>query len=139
DQSWRPAVSEARHGAQTRVMNRRFANPESRIPNPVRLLFHWRKLFSLCVAAAVVMAGDVVLTKYGPSARAAAVETGASFSVSSGSFVTESKAATFAAALDASGLPTLVRARPDDGRYQVLVGPYVSTDEAERAQRKLAA
>ncbi len=120
-------------------MKRGFANPESRIPNPVRILSHWRKLFWLGVTAAVIMAGDVLLTKYGPSVRAAAVETGASFSVSAGSFATESKAATFAAALDASELPILVRARPDDGRFQVLVGPYVSTDEAERAQRKLAA
>src|SRR5205814_7955511 len=63
----------------------------------------------------------------------------ASFSVSAGSFATESKAATFAAALKASGLPVFVRARVEDGRYQVLVGPYVSTDEAERAQRRLAA
>ncbi len=117
----------------------RFANPESRIPSPVRLLLHWRKLFWLGVTVAVMMAGDVLLTTYGPFIRAATVETGASFSVSAGSFATESKAATFAAALDASGLPSLVRARPDDGRYQVLVGPYVSTDEAERAQRKLAA
>jgi hypothetical protein len=85
------------------------------------------------------MAGDVLLAKYGPAMRAASVETGASFSVSAGSFATEVKAATFAAALDASGLPILVRVRPDDGRYQVLVGPYVSTEEAEHAQRKMAA
>ena len=37
-----------------------------------------------------------------------------------------------------AGLPTFLRARPEDGGYQVLVGPYVSTDEAERAQRALA-
>src|SRR5437870_1525200 len=110
----------------------------SRALNIQAQLFQWKKLFWLCVAAAVVMAGDVVLTKYGPSSRATAVETGASFSVSAGSFATDAKAATFAAVLDASGLPILVRVRPDDGRYQVLVGPYVSTEEAERAQRRLA-
>jgi hypothetical protein len=102
-------------------------------------LFHWRKLFWLGVAASVAMGGDIFLTKYGPGLRAAAIETGASFSVSAGSFPTEAKASTFAAALDASGLPMLLRVRPDEGRYQVLVGPYVSTDEAEHAQRKLAA
>jgi hypothetical protein len=59
--------------------------------------------------------------------------------VSAGSFATQSRAAAFAAALHASGVPILVRQRPDDGRYQVLVGPYVSTDEAEHAQRALAA
>jgi sporulation related protein len=109
------------------------------MPNPVRLLAYWRKLFWLGVSAVVVMAGDMLLVTYGPALRAASVETGASFSVSAGSFATEAKAATFAAALDASGLPILVRVRPDDGRYQVLVGPYVSTEEAERAQRRMAA
>jgi len=111
----------------------------SRVANPVRLLAHWRKLFWLGVSAVLVMAGDVLLAKYGPAMRAATVETGASFSVSAGSFATEAKAATFAAVLDSAGLPILVRVRPDDGRYQVLVGPYVSTDEAERAQRRMAA
>ena len=113
--------------------------PGPRIPDPVRLLSHWRKLFWLGVSAAVMIAGDVLLTAYGPAMRAAAVETGASFSVSAGSFATDAKAETFAAALDAAGLPVLVRARLEDGRHQVLVGPYVSTDEAERAQRRLAA
>ncbi len=114
-------------------------HPRSPIPDPVRRLFQWRKLFWLGVSAVAVMAGDVLLAQYGPAMRAAAVETGASFSVSAGSFATEGKAATFAAALDASGLPILVRVRPDDRRYQVLVGPYVSTEEAERAQRRMAA
>lgn len=101
-------------------------------------LIHWRRLFWLGVIAAMVIVGDVLLTKYGPALRAGTVETGASFSVSAGSFPTETKAATFAAVLDSAGLPILVRMRPDDRRYQVLVGPYVSTEEAERAQRKLA-
>src|SRR5882672_8216145 len=101
-------------------------------------LARWRKLFWLGIAAAMLMGADALLIKYGPGWRAGAVETGASFSVSAGSFATEAKASTFAAVLDASGLPILVRVRPDDGRYQVLVGPYVSTEEAERAQRKLA-
>jgi hypothetical protein len=114
-------------------------DPRSPIPDPIRILFHWRKLFWLSVGAVVVMAGDILLAKYGPALHTASVETGASFSVSAGSFATEAKAATFAAALDSSGLPILVRVRPDDGRYQVLVGPYVSTEEAERAQRKMAA
>jgi hypothetical protein len=107
--------------------------------DPLRKLFHWRKLFWLGVTAVALVAGDVLLATYGPAMRAAAVETGASFSVSAGSFATQAKASTFAAVLDASGLPILVRVRPDDGRYQVLVGPYVSTEEAERAQRKMAA
>jgi len=114
-------------------------HPRSRIPDPVRLLRHWRKVFWLCVAIVVMMCADVLVAKYGPASRPATVETGASFSVSAGSFAAESKAEEFAAALGASGLPVFVRARVEDGRSQVLVGPYVSTDEAERAQRRLAA
>jgi hypothetical protein len=117
----------------------RFTSPSgSRIPNAAGLLFRWRKLFWLGVSIIVLATGNMLLTKYGPALRMASVETGASFSVSAGTFASEAKAATFAAALDASDLPILVRVRPEDGRYQVLVGPYVSTDEAERAQRKLA-
>ena len=80
----------------------RKADPGSRIPDPVRRLFQWRKLFWLGVSAVALMAGDVLLAKYGPAMRAAAVETGASFSVSAGSFATQAKASTFAAVLDAS-------------------------------------
>jgi hypothetical protein len=87
----------------------------------------------------MVASADVFVATYGPGSRPATVETGASFSVSAGSFATDGKAQAFAAALGASGLPVFVRARVEDGRYQVLVGPYVSTDECERAQRKLAA
>ncbi len=117
----------------------RSASPSgSRIPDAARLLFQWRKLFWLGVSVFVLATGNMLLTTYGPVLRMATVETGASFSVSAGTFASEAKAATFAAALDASDLPILVRVRPEDGRYQVLVGPYVSTDEAERAQRKLA-
>src|SRR5215208_3924901 len=117
----------------------RFAHRTSAIPNPVRLIRHWRKLLWLSVGIVALSGIDVLLTKYGPGARIATVETGASFSVSAGSFASEARAAIFAAALDASGLPMFVRARTDDGRHQVLVGPYVSTEEAEHAQRKLAA
>ena len=108
-------------------------------PDPLRLLRHWRKVFWLCVATVVMMCAGVLVATYGATRRPATVETGASFSVSGGSFAAQSKADTFAAALGASDLPVFVRARVEDGRSQVLVGPYVSTDEAERAQRKLAA
>jgi hypothetical protein len=111
----------------------------------------WRRRLWLATAILAFLAGDTALWLYGPPAHAIAIlralvagdtrmiATGASFSVSAGSFATQNRAAAFAAALNASGLPILVRPRPDDGRYQVLVGPYVSTDEAEHAQRALAA
>src|SRR5581483_1797513 len=120
--------------------------------NVQSLLSHWRKLFWLSLAGVALFAGDAALTTFGPphvvtvivrewrKAGMPAVATAASFSVSAGSFATEVKAATFAAALQSSGLPILVRFRPEDPDnrgYQVLVGPYVSTDEAEHAQRAL--
>lgn len=117
----------------------RTSHRAARISDPLRLLQHWRRLFWLSVAVVLVMSADMLLANYGPGMGAATVETGASFSVSAGSFPNEARASMFAAALDSSGLPILVRLRPDDGRYQVLVGPYVSTDEAEHAQRRLAA
>jgi len=107
--------------------------------DPLRLLRHWRRLFWLSVGIVVMTSADMLLANYGPGTQAATVETGASFSVSAGSFPNAARASMFAAALDSSGLPILVRLRAEDGRYQVLVGPYVSTDEAEHAQRKLAA
>lgn len=117
--------------------------PRPRVPGPTSLqerLFRWRKLFWLGVGIIVFVVGDAALLVFGPPAFfTSAIATGASFSVSAGSFATQDRAAAFAAALDASELPILVRARPDDGRYQVLVGPYVSTEEAEHAQRALAA
>ena len=144
---------------------RRRSHHESRLPagahraqvgipspgNVLDMLSHWRKLASLGAALLALLVADSALTKYGPprfvsaivrewrKAGMPSVATAASFSVSAGSFANEAKAATFAAALDAARLPVLIRLRPDDNRYQVLVGPYVSTDEAEHAQRALAA
>ena len=109
-----------------------------------------RTRFGLATAIAAFLVVDVAMRTFGaPPFLAAAVRaltsgdtpmiaTGASFSVSAGSFATRDRADAFASALNASDLPILVRVRPEDGRYQVLVGPYVSTDEAERAQRALA-
>jgi len=115
------------------------------------VLFKWRRRFWLVTAIVVFLVGDAALWIFGPPELASSIfqrliagetstiATAASFSVSAGSFPTQLRAAAFAAALNSSGLPTLVRSRPEDRRFQVLVGPYVSTDEAEYAQRALAA
>jgi len=115
------------------------------------LLFRWRRRFWLATAIVVFLVGDAALWMFGPPTGAisilqsivagetSTIATAASFSVSAGSFPTQLRAAAFASALNSSGLPTLVRSRPEDRRFQVLVGPYVSTDEAEHAQRALAA
>lgn len=114
------------------------------------LLFRWRRRFWLAMTIVAFLVGDAAMWMFGPPTGAISVlqrlvagetstiATAASFSVSAGSFPTQLRAAAFAAALNSSGLPTLVRSRPEDRRFQVLVGPYVSTDEAEHAQRALA-
>src|SRR6266550_16761 len=130
-----------------RIAQRQITDPR----NIQARLFRWRKLFWLAIAVVVLLAGDTAMSTFGPPTFLTAlvralidgntpvIATGASFSVPAGSFATLDRAAAFAAGLDASGLPVLVRRRPDDGRYQVLVGPYVATDEAEHAQQRLAA
>ena len=118
---------------------------------PQALLFKWRMRFWLATAILLLVMAEAALWRFGPPAFVTSVlsaliagdkptiATAASFSVSAGSFTTQLRAAAFAAALNSSGLPTLVRSRSEDRRFQVLVGPYVSTDEAEHAQRALAA
>ncbi len=125
----------------------RFVRPD----DPQALLSRWRRRVWLATAIVVFLAGDAALWMFGPPTAAIAIlqrivagetstiATAASFSVAAGSFPTQLRAAAFAASLNSSGLPTLVRPRPEDRRFQVLVGPYVSTDEAEYAQRALAA
>jgi hypothetical protein len=115
------------------------------------LLFRWRRRFWLVTAIVVFLVGGAASWMSGPpplatsilqrliAGETSTIATAASFSVSAGSFPTQLRAAAFAAALNSWGLPTLVRSRPEDRRFQVLVGPYVSTDEAEHAQRALAA
>lgn len=107
----------------------------------LRLWLTTGAIVSVMAVTAVWTEGAVVVSAVRRTLAAATtrtIATAASFSVAAGSFATEPRAAAFAAALDASGLPVLVRQRPDDARYQVLVGPYVSTDEAERAEKALA-
>lgn len=65
------------------------------------------------------------------------VSTSASFNVTVGAFARDQDAEALAERLDGFGLPSFTW-RLDGSRRQVLVGPYVAIDEAERAQRTLA-
>lgn len=67
------------------------------------------------------------------------IPTGASFSLAVAIPPTADRARILAASFAASGIPSFLRSLPDRQRYQVLVGPYVSIDEADRAQRDLGA
>ena len=67
------------------------------------------------------------------------VATGASFSVSVASLRSADSAAATAGRLEAAGFATFTRGVPATSMYQVMAGPYVSLDEAERMQQRLAA
>jgi hypothetical protein len=67
------------------------------------------------------------------------IATGASFSVATGSPRTAQAASELARRLSAIGMPAFTHAASDRAGHQVMVGPYVSLDEAEALQRKLSA
>jgi cell division septation protein DedD len=59
--------------------------------------------------------------------------------ISIASFRTEERARTVAAQLVDAGFPAFVRPRGDGLWQQVIVGPYVSREEAAAAQQAMAA
>jgi hypothetical protein len=69
--------------------------------------------------------------------NAPVVATGASFSVDLAAFLTDAPAQTAAERLAAAGWPSFTW-RLEGGRRHVLVGPYVSIEEAETAQAQLS-
>ena len=69
--------------------------------------------------------------------NAPVVATGASFSVDLASFLTDAPAQTAADRLAAAGWPSYTW-RLDGGRRHVLIGPYVSIEEAETARAQLS-
>lgn len=67
------------------------------------------------------------------------IETAGGLTVTVATFRSESRARAVVAQLVDEGLPAFVRARSETGPYQVIVGPYVSAEEAAAAQKSLAA
>jgi hypothetical protein len=68
-----------------------------------------------------------------------ALATGASFNLAVASLRSADSAAATAGRLEAAGIATFTRGVANKSGYQVMAGPYVSLDEAERMQRRLAA
>jgi cell division protein FtsN len=68
-----------------------------------------------------------------------ALETAGGLTVTVASFRTESRARAVVAQLVDQGFPAFARSQGDAGPYQVIVGPYVSAEEAVSAQKALAA
>ena len=85
---------------------------------------------AIAAAAAAVPAVPVV-TK--------SLETAGGLTVTVATFRTESRARAVVAQLVDQGLPAFARSKSEAGPYQVIVGPYVSAEEATAAQKALAA
>ena len=81
-------------------------------------------------AAAVVPAAGLTTS---------ALETAGGLTVMVASFRTESRARAVVAQLIDQGFPAFARSQGEGGPYQVIVGPYVSAEEAVAAQKALAA
>jgi type II secretory pathway predicted ATPase ExeA len=84
----------------------------------------------------------------GPAAAAAipaagvttgSLETAGGLTVMVASFRTESRARAVVAQLVDQGFPAFARSQGEGGPFQVIVGPYVSAEEAVAAQKALAA
>src|SRR5688572_7783733 len=90
-------------------------------------------------AAAVAWAPRPALAFSWMRPPAPTVATGASFSVSVASLRSADSAAATAGRLEAAGFASFTRGVPATSMYQVMAGPYVSLDEAERMQQRLAA
>jgi general secretion pathway protein A len=67
------------------------------------------------------------------------IETASGLTVTVASFRTESRARAVVARLVDEGFPAFARSQSEQGPFQVIVGPYVSAEEATAAQRSLAA
>jgi cell division septation protein DedD len=97
-------------------------------------------------AAVQSNAADVVAVSRSPLAiagggvlEASPVQTADSITIGVASFRTEQRARAVAAQLVDAGFPAFVRPRGDGLWQQVIVGPYVSREEAAAAQRAMAA
>ena len=66
------------------------------------------------------------------------IETAGGLTVTVASFRTESRARAVVAQLVEEGFPAFARSKSESGPYQVIVGPYVSADEATAVQKSLA-
>ena len=93
------------------------------------------------VAVVGVMAGMCVvwLWPQAPSSVFRPIPTGVSFNVSVMQSASEGRAHAVAGGLAASGMPAFTRSLRNGDSHQVVVGPYVTLDEAEAAQRLVAA
>jgi hypothetical protein len=100
-----------------------------------------------CMAVALVFLAGSVPWLWGPVTSVSlfsgadawpTVPTGASFNLALAAFEDERRASLMEASIGAKGLPAFVDST-DGRRHHVFVGPYLTIDEAERAQRRMTA
>jgi hypothetical protein len=128
-----------------RHLNSRFSPAHDAFAAYTRLMRHARIAMVVLVvliagATAWAWAPMPALTvlPWGGDQPAPTVATGASFSLTVPSSRTSSGAADVVGRLIANGVPAFTQTMAKAGGYQVMVGPFVSLDEAERQQRQLA-
>jgi hypothetical protein len=93
----------------------------------------------LGIAVTLALTGLLLVHEWRPQAAGiGAAPTGASFSLDVAAYRTAREAGVVAANIAATGLPAFTRTLRNGQTQQVIVGPYVSIDEAESAQRQLA-
>lgn len=100
----------------------------------------YQRHLAIGLALTVVLTGLLILRHWDPSSRAVAptVPTGASFNLTLSQFRSDHQARLVAANIERAGFPAFTRIVRKGEWRQVIVGPYVSIDEAEAAQRLLA-
>jgi hypothetical protein len=141
----REQISQLLHQPSMRQVNRPVLDAGGSYAAYRRLV---RRIRIALVAVAVLVAGASAwawaprpVLGMLPWARAGSplIATGASFSLIMASFQDRAAAEQMARRLRSIGTAAFTRPVPDRRIHQVLVGPYVSLDEAETQQRRLAA
>ena len=91
------------------------------------------------IAILIIIPGALIAWLWSSTGSASAPEvpTGASFNLTVARVRSAQSAAAIAGRLVSSGLPAFTRTLHSGAWHQVVVGPYVSIDEAERVQRRL--
>lgn len=96
-----------------------------------------RRRVAIGLAVTLLLIVELLAWWYPEQTADVTVPTGASFNLAVGRFHDPNEARAVAATIEASGLPAFTRGLRNGTIREVIVGPYVSLDEAEDAQRDL--
>ena len=94
---------------------------------------------AICLATLVLVVGGAAIADWHTHRHAIPIISGgASLSIAGPSFAKREQAVLYAGAISAAGHSAYLRLKAEQNQYQVLVGPFVTTGEAQAAQRALA-